>query len=62
MVQISSVPIREARVYPCPDFKLSDSQMRNYKSGIQGIIAVLLCLAVGGSVCFLKLESPPIPV
>jgi len=35
--------------------------MRNYKSGI-GIIAVLLCLAVGGSVRLLKLESPPITV
>jgi len=27
MVQISSVLIRETRVYPCPDFKLSGSQM-----------------------------------
>jgi len=26
MVQISSVLIRETRVYPCPDFKLSGSQ------------------------------------
>jgi len=26
MVQISSVLIREIRVYPCPDFKLSGSQ------------------------------------
>jgi len=29
MVQISSVLIRETRVYPCPDFKLSGSQPRN---------------------------------
>jgi len=27
MVQISSVLIRETRVYPCPDFKLSGSQL-----------------------------------
>jgi len=26
MVQISSVLIRETRVYPCPEFKLSGSQ------------------------------------
>jgi hypothetical protein len=30
MVQISSVLIRETRVYPCPDFKLSGSQIANH--------------------------------
>jgi len=33
MVQISSVLIREIRVYPCPDFKLSGSQIVWYKQG-----------------------------
>jgi hypothetical protein len=38
MVQISSVLIRETRVYPCPDFKLSGSQKREYdfSKGIRG--------------------------
>jgi len=31
MVQISSVLIREIRVYPCPDFKLSGSQNTGYR-------------------------------
>jgi len=32
MVQISSVLIRETRVYPCPDSKLSGSQIGNQPS------------------------------
>jgi len=34
MVQISSVLIRETRVYPCPDFKLSGSQISPVRDGV----------------------------